>query len=134
MMRRFAKNFGRKAQLVPLVVLGILSGCGGGGKPSVSGSSTEVTVHGTVSYKGKPVTEGTIKFDPANTSRRDAKATSAPIGSDGAYKVTTLLGENRVSFEIPSLFKQDPMLAPFTVIYDAPAGDSPFDIKLGETP
>ncbi|WP_020467360.1 hypothetical protein [Singulisphaera acidiphila] len=107
-----------------------LAGCGDGA-PAVSSSTTEVTVHGTVTYKGKPVKKGMIRFDPANIARRDAKAASASIGEDGTYTIKTLQGENSVGFELPDLAKRDFALASASFVYDAPAGDSAKDFDLG---
>lgn len=107
-----------------------LVGCGEGA-PSVSSSTTEVTVKGTVKYKGQPVKEGTIRFDPANIQRKDAQAVTAPIGADGTYTVKTLQGENTVSFDLPTLVKKDFGLASTSLVYDAPAGESTYDPELG---
>jgi len=125
-MRRFVMRSG----LAALAAVVALAGCEGGNTPSVSGSSTEVTVHGTVTYKGQPVTEGQIQFDPANIKRRDAKIVSAPIGKDGSYTIKTLQGENTVRFQLPTLSKQDFGVASASFPYDAPAGDSSFNIEL----
>src|SRR3954464_13032273 len=91
-------NLASKAAVI-LAVPAILTGwgCGGGGTPSVSGSSQEVPVKGTVTIQGKPTTGGEIIFDPSNIKRPDAKARTAPIGKDGSYTITTLVGENTVT-------------------------------------
>ena len=112
-----------------LTTLLALSGCGGGA-PSVSGSSTEATVHGVVKYKGQPVTEGEIRFDPANISRKDAKAVSAQIGKDGTYTLKTLTGENNVYFNVPELLKKDPSLATAMSTFSVSSGDNTFDIDV----
>src|SRR4051794_21185477 len=84
-------------------------GCGGGGSaPAVSSSLTEATVSGTVTIKGKPATKGDVTFDPAN-SQRNVAARSAPIGADGTYTVTTLLGGNTVRVTSPET-NRDPQL------------------------
>jgi len=106
-----------------------LAGCGEGAPP-VSSSTAEATVHGTVTYKGKPVTEGEIRFDPTNVQRRNAPIVTAPIGKDGTYSVKTLVGENSVSFILPALTKSDPSLAYATLQYTAPGGDSTYDVQL----
>ena len=54
-----------------------LSGCGGEHGPE------RVIVYGSVSYNGKPVSEGTIRFMP--TSKSSVPVTSAPI-KDGKYR------------------------------------------------
>jgi hypothetical protein len=70
-------------------------GCDGG-KPPVETSMTEVTVAGKITKGGKPVTKGSITFDPANYRRKDVMARSAPINEDGSYSITTLIGSNLV--------------------------------------
>lgn len=107
-----------------------LAGCLDSSPPSVSGSSTEVTVHGSVKYKGQPVTKGQVRFDPANINRKDAKSVEAPIGADGTYTIKTLAGDNRVSVVAPDIAKKDFKVGAFTKTYDAPSGDSTFDIDL----
>jgi hypothetical protein len=85
---------------VLLAVTSILAGWGcDNGTPSVSGSTEEATVKGSVTIKGKPATGGQILFDPSNINRRDARPRTAAIGKDGSYTVTTLVGENLVSVE-----------------------------------
>ena len=67
------------------------------GTPSVSDSTEEVTVRGTVTIEGKPATSGEVVFDPSNVHRKFAGASSAPIGPDGSYTLKTLAGENKIS-------------------------------------
>ena len=132
-MRRLWMNGGLAARAAALAALVALAGCEGGSTPSVSGSNTEVTVHGKVTYKGQPVTEGEISFDPSNIQRRDAKIVTVKIGSDGTYSVKTLQGENNIRFNLPTLSKQDFGLASASKTYTAPAGDTTFDIDLSST-
>ena len=56
---------------------------------------------GRATSSGKPITEGRIIFDPAKVNRLTEVARTAEIGPDGTYKVTTLIGENRVTVAIP---------------------------------
>lgn len=108
----------------------VFSGCGES-PPPVSSTTAEATVHGIVKFRGTPVEEGEIRFDPSNVQRRDAKIATAPIGKDGAYKVTTLQGENTIRFSLsPKLLKNEPNLATAEKTYNVPAGDSSFDIDL----
>ena len=67
------------------------------GTPSVSSSTEEVTVRGTVTIGGKPAASGEVVFDPSNVHRKFAGPNSAPIGPDGSYSVKTLAGENKIS-------------------------------------
>jgi hypothetical protein len=75
-------------------------GCGPGG-PRVESSRTEAVVTGRVESEGKPITRGQVIFDPANVNRPGESARTAEIGPDGTYRVTTLIGENRVTVAIP---------------------------------
>lgn len=106
-----------------------LAGCNDG-TPSASSSGSEATVHGVVKYKGEPVTEGTIRFDPANINRKMAKLVSAPIGKDGSYTIKTLVGGNTVGFDLPALAKKDPDVVYATFQYEVPSGDSTYNIDL----
>src|SRR3954447_16518196 len=74
----------------------VVSGCGDG-RPSVDTSTTEATVKGTVSIRGKPATGGQVSFDPSNVARKSETARKVPIGKDGSYEVKTLVGLNQVT-------------------------------------
>lgn len=76
-------------------------GLGCGDKPAVSTSTEEATVTGTVKVHGKLLTGGAVVFDPANSSRTMAVARTVPIGVNGTYKVTTLVGQNTVRIILP---------------------------------
>lgn len=71
------------------------------GRPHAEASLDEAVVTGRVHSAGKAITGGKVVFDPANVNRRGQSARMAEIGPDGTYKVTTLIGENRVSVAIP---------------------------------
>jgi hypothetical protein len=68
------------------------------GKPTVDKSMREATVSGVVSVRGKPATAGNVLFNASN-SERIVPVKTAPIGPDGAYKITTFTGGNQVSFD-----------------------------------
>jgi hypothetical protein len=70
------KSFGRILAL-SAVVLVALAGCGNYPKTAV--------VRGTVTYKGKPVPNGTITFIPTD----DRPSATGDIGPDGSYRLTT---------------------------------------------
>jgi hypothetical protein len=130
-MRRWERRGGAAIWAASLTALLTLGGCDNPA-PSVSGSGQEATVKGVVKYKGKPVTEGTIRFDPANISRKDAKAVSAPIGKDGSYTLKTLVGGNSINVDLPAaLTKGDPSLGMSSNNYDVPSGESTKDLDLG---
>jgi len=66
----------------------VVAGCSGGGsKP------TTIKVHGKVTYKGQPVSEGTITFQPtkpaAGSPNRPAVGALKP---DGTYELSTFGG------------------------------------------
>jgi hypothetical protein len=104
-------------------------GCGGGGgAPAVSSSMEEATVTGPVTVHGKPLTKGEIAFDPANVDRKVAPRT-APIGSDGAYTIKTLIGENSVTVRGPAI-DRDPDLALNQRMVDVQSGDNQVPIEL----
>jgi hypothetical protein len=69
--------------------------------PHAESSLEEATVTGRVLSSGKPITKGRVIFDPANINRSKVAARTAEIGPDGAYQITTLVGENRVTVAIP---------------------------------
>jgi hypothetical protein len=89
-----------RAALLALVCGLAAVGCGPG-RPHAESSLAEATVTGHVRSSGKPITKGQVIFDPANVNRPNVSARSSEIGPDGAYKVTTLIGENRVTVAIP---------------------------------
>jgi hypothetical protein len=68
----------RRAALAAFALAALaLVGCGGGG-PQLG------IVRGTVSYKGKPVPNGTVMFVPAN-----GPSATGTINPDGTYTLTT---------------------------------------------
>lgn len=99
------------------------------GKPSVDTSTTEATVKGTITFKGKPVTKGEVAFDPSNYQRKNEAARRVPIGADGGYSVKTLVGSNKVSFSIPEM-THDPKLQDLSLSYEVPSGESTCNIEL----
>jgi hypothetical protein len=70
----FARSFCRAA--LTAVVLASLAGCSNDPKTAV--------VRGKVTYKGKPVPNGTVNFIPAN-----GPAATGEIGRDGSYRLKT---------------------------------------------
>lgn len=110
-------------------LLVVVGGCGGG-RPAVDTSTTEATVTGVVTIKGKPATGGTISFDPSNVERKFEAVRSAPIGEDGAYSVTTLVGQNQVSFSGP-IIDQYPEIANESSMHTLNAGENSIDFELG---
>jgi hypothetical protein len=117
------------ASLVAGLVVVACWGCGSGA-PSVSSSSEEADVKGTVTIKGKPATGGEITFDPSNINRRDVKLNITKIGSDGTYALKTLVGENAVRVSGTQVDKH-PSLATNQVNVVVNSGENtiPVDVK-----
>jgi hypothetical protein len=93
--------------LVVVLISLVLSGCR---KPSLE----TVPVYGTITYQGKPVPYGVVKFQPADATR--GRSALAFIAADGTYDVRTLKdarglvpGEYRVTVvvEKPSELKDE---------------------------
>lgn len=75
-----ALRFGGITLAALIVAVGLLStGCGSSG-PEMG------RVSGKVTYKGEPLTQGTISFVPTNAERRSG---SSRINSDGRYDLQT---------------------------------------------
>ena len=88
------------ATLVPAFLLLAALGCMDS-RPSVSSSTTEATVKGTVTIKGKPATKGSVVFDPSNYARKNEQPRSAPLNKDGTYSIKTLIGSNSIRVSSP---------------------------------
>jgi hypothetical protein len=90
-----------------------LSGCG----------TAKANFSGMVTYKGKPVTSGTIWFQ-VGTALVDA-----PIGSDGSYTVTGVpVGKVKVGVSSPPPPGMDPMMSAAATgrkLPGAPEGGTP---------
>ncbi len=120
-----------KSRLIPWTALSVAIALGAGcdNRPPVETSMTEAMVHGKVIIRGKPVKGGRIWFDPANYLRKDAVARDAEVAEDGAYEITTLIGENSVRYEGPATLK-DRELDGAIKGFDVKAGDNQFDFNL----
>jgi hypothetical protein len=73
-----------KLALFAAVALGGCSGCGSSGAPA--SVSTLVPAKGKVTFKGQPLTSGTIRFEPDDFGR----AASGTIQPDGSFVLSTL--------------------------------------------
>lgn len=122
----------RTVDLAAAGLLTCLLGCGDG-KPPVDTSREEATVKGSVTLRGKPIVKGDIRFDPSNHLRKDVTASSAPIQPDGKYEIKTLVGLNRVTFNVPELTR-DPKLQDVSLEYEVKPGDNTFDAVLPPAP
>jgi hypothetical protein len=116
------------AGLLAVLMRMAASGCGSGA-PHAESSLTEATVTGRVTTQGKPITKGQVVFDPANVNRPREAARTAEIGPDGSYKVTTLIGDNRVTVAIPGrpMKKGTPYVQQTCKVQ---AGENTFDITV----
>jgi hypothetical protein len=122
-MRR-ARRVG--AWLIAGSLLAASAGCGDG-KPAVDTSTTEAKVTGKVTVKGKAATRGKVTLDPSNSSRKDVAARSSPIGKDGTYEVTTLVGANAVSVDGTG----DPAAGTYnTTTFDVQSGTNTLNLEL----
>jgi hypothetical protein len=92
-------------------------------------------VKGTVTARGKPVTEGELRFNPTNYMREDVGARTAQIQKDGRYEVKTPIGQNSVSLTGPVIAK-DPQLAYGALSFDVKPGENEYNVVLpaGPTP
>lgn len=115
--------------LVAGVVAVFAWGCGGAGTPPVESSRTEAKVSGTVKIRGKAATKGKVTFDPSNIRRKDVAPSTAAIGKDGTYTITTLIGENSVFVETPET-ERDSRLGSNVQNLNVQVGDNTFDIQI----
>ncbi len=70
--------------LLSALAWGACAGCGSAG--SEAAATTLIPVKGKVTYKGKPVTRGNVKFEPDGFGRN----AYGKIQSDGTFKLTTV--------------------------------------------
>ncbi len=119
-----------RAKLLGLMSAALLIvswGCGSGAPP-VDTTTQEATVSGTATFKGKPITRGTVTFDPSNYQRQVASK-SASIEKDGRYTITTLVGENRVSASSPQI-PQSREMDDIDHYFNVQPGSNTYDIVL----
>lgn len=111
-----------------LVAIVAAWGCGSG-TPNASSSTQEATVRGKVTLKGKPLTAGTVVFDPGNINRADQGSREAPIGKDGSYEVKALVGGNSVRVTGPAVAK-DRSLEYQSISVDVQSGENTIDLPF----
>jgi len=126
----------RAAMLAALLFLPLGAGFGCDAPEAGAKLSTTVPVSGKVTYKGKPLTHGTVAFEP--DAGREAHG---EIGPDGGYTLTTfkkddgaVAGVHRVS--ISGLNKKDlplkyhrPSSSEIEFEVGADKSDYPIDLK-----
>lgn len=69
------------ASRLSLFIIAAVAGCGSDGLPGM------VAIQGTVTYKGQPLTHGTVLYLPKDGSGRQARGEIQP---DGRFALTTL--------------------------------------------
>jgi hypothetical protein len=86
-----------KLPILALVLLGACTGCGTGGAGTLPGL---IPVKGKVTFKGEPLTTGTVRFEPDDYGR----PASGKLQSDGTFVLSTfkegdgvVAGHHRVS-------------------------------------
>jgi hypothetical protein len=114
--------------LAATALIGVGGGCGDG-RPAVDTTKAEATVSGKVTLNGKPAAGETIAFDPSNVERKDERARTATIDKDGSYRLTTLAGQNRVSFA-GRLTSKNPDIANAAEMHDLKPGENTLDFPL----
>jgi hypothetical protein len=124
-MVRHARRF---VPALSAMTLLLLAGWGCDSRPAVDTSTEEGTVKGTVYLRGKPVSGGTVYFDPANYKRKDVAARKATINKDGTYTITTLVGANMVHVSGMEVEKAGEAYTNFD--YEVKAGENSWDIRL----
>lgn len=130
MTYRSASTTSRLA-LTCLAVTVMVGGCRFSDAPSISGSTEEATVKGTVRIRGKPATNGIVSFRTSNVNRPNAPLKEAPIGKDGTYTVTTLVGQNFVEVSCKELFTtKNRNLLENEQMVDINSGANDLDINL----
>jgi hypothetical protein len=115
------------AALASALALFVVLGCSDG-TPSVSSSTTEATVKGTVTIKGKLAKKGAVVFDPSNYARKHEQPRSAPINKDGTYSIKTLIGTNSVRVSSPEAEAASSGYTNETL--EVASGEQTFNIKL----
>jgi hypothetical protein len=113
----------RQGLLIAAVLAAALTGCSG---PTTS------TFHGTVTYRGRPVTSGVIYFlGPAP----DMRMGMGTIHDDGTYSATDVpVGEVRVAFQAPSLPPEFADLNKSPLVYTIKSGTTSLDIEIPARP
>ena len=108
-------------------LLAASAGCSG--TPSVESSTTEATVKGTVTVRGKPVDRGRASIQPHELQREGVGARTAQIQKDGHYEIKTPIGQNSVSLTGPVIAK-DPQLAYGALSFDVKPGENEYNVVL----
>jgi len=100
------------SDFIPVAIVVILAGCGGAEPEKAASLASTVAVKGKVTLKGKPLTQGSISFEPADGGRE----AFGNINSDGTFTLTTfrkedgaVRGKHRVAVKAAGGGKKDPV-------------------------
>lgn len=115
------------AALLATSLLTVWGGCGGG-PPSVTSSTEEATVKGTVTVKGQPAKAGEVIFDPSNYARKMEPTRTATI-QNGKYEIKTLVGPNKIRLGGAAV-KGAPSAQVKSWDLDVKSGENTFDIDV----
>lgn len=90
----------RARPFASIVALAVLATAGCGGADDGQYSTTTVPVRGTVTYQGRPLTGGTVLFEPEGLGRE----AHGPIQPDGTFELSSytqndgaVVGSHRVA-------------------------------------
>jgi hypothetical protein len=107
-----------------ILAVGLLAGCGGGKK--------KLSLSGKVTYKGEPVTGGSVTLHPTDGK---TKPLTAPLNADGTYSVTPpALGEMKVAISTESVRGQTGDRYPMMKGKDKGSADASKMFKYKEIP
>jgi len=121
---------GRTGGLALALLLALtLVGCGSGAPPA-SSSMEEATVKGKVKQRGNPLAKLEVRFNASNINRKGAPAAMAVTNDDGSYEVTTVVGENTITFGGPAVSKYSKQLIYFNKSVDVQSGENTVDIEV----
>ncbi len=119
---------GRTGGLALALLLALtLVGCGSGAPP-VSSSMEEATVKGKVKQRGNPLAKLEVRFNASNINRQSSAM--AVTNDDGSYQVTTVVGENTITFGGPAVSKYSKQLIYFNKSVDLQSGENTVDIEV----
>jgi len=111
------------------------AGCGAKAETKATGQ-----VAGKVTFKGQPVTFGTVMFSPIPKDEKDklpGKAATGEVGQDGTFKLNTyvegdgaILGKHKVSVGSPDPAKKLPGKSQENLVVEVKPGENPVEIQL----
>jgi hypothetical protein len=124
------RQVGRTGGLALALLFALAVGGCGDGAPPASSSLEPATVKGKVKQRGNPLAKLEIRFNAANINRKSAPEAMAITNDDGSYEVTTVVGENTITFTGPAVSKYSKQLIYFNKAVDLQAGENTVDIEV----